>query len=203
MNRDWGHVQIAGILRQMEWDDATPTPFDASGDEMGWGVNLSSNIKFDENTLRLQVVFGEGIQNYMNDATVDVGATGDANIAEALPVLGVVAFYDLAWNTDWTSSFGVSYVDMDNSAAQSPSAFKQGQYAIVNLLSHSVNNLMWGGELQYGKRELLGRLQLDDALNFHSSASNQVGRINRSSILSGGCLRRSSLQHTGIRSIRA
>ena len=41
---------------------------------------------------------------------------------------------------------------MDSSAAQLPSAFKKGQYAIVNLLNHSVDNLMWGGELQYGKR---------------------------------------------------
>ncbi len=153
MNRDWGHLQIAGILRRMEWDDATPVPVDISGEETGWGINLSSNIKFGEDTLRLQVVYGEGIQNYMNDATADIGATGDADIGEALPVLGVVAFYDLTWNSDWTSSFGVSYVDIDNSAAQLPSAFKTGQYAIVNLLNHSVDNLMWGGELQYGKRE--------------------------------------------------
>ncbi len=61
----------------MEWDDATPTPVDASGSESGWGVNLSSNLKlFEADTLRLQVVYGEGIANYMNDATADVGATG-------------------------------------------------------------------------------------------------------------------------------
>jgi hypothetical protein len=153
MNRDWGHVQIAGILRRMEWDDATPVPIDISGEETGWGVNVSSNIKFGENTLRLQVVYGEGIQNYMNDATVDVGATGDASIGEALPILGVVAFYDYTWSAEWTSSFGFSFVDMDNSAAQAPSSYSEGRYAIVNLLNHSVENLMWGGELQYGKRE--------------------------------------------------
>jgi len=103
--------------------------------------------------VEVQAVFGEGIQNYLNDATADVGATGDADIGEALPVLGLVAFYDHTWNAAWTSSFGYSLVDIDNSVAQSPSAFQKGQYAIVNLLNHSVDNLMWGGELQYGKRD--------------------------------------------------
>jgi hypothetical protein len=153
MNRNWGHLQVAGILRYMEWDDVSPVPFDASGDATGWGVNLSSNIRFGADTLRLQLVVGEGIQNYMNDATVDVGATGDADIGEALPMVGVVAFYDRTWNDDWTSSIGYSMLDIDNSAAQAPSAFATGQYFVVNLLNHSIDNLMWGGELQYGDRE--------------------------------------------------
>jgi hypothetical protein len=153
MNRDWGHFQVAGILRYMEWDDVNPVPFDASGDATGWGVNLSASYKFGADTLRLQLVVGEGIQNYMNDATVDVGATGDADIGEALPMVGVVAFYDKTWSDDWTSSIGYSMLDIDNSAAQDPSAFATGQYFIVNLLNHATDNLMWGGELQYGERE--------------------------------------------------
>ena len=39
----------------------------------GWGVNLSSNIKFGNDVLRLQAVYGEGIENYMNDAPADIG----------------------------------------------------------------------------------------------------------------------------------
>jgi hypothetical protein len=156
MNRDWGHVQIAGILRYMEWDDATPTPVDSSGDATGWGVNLSGTLKmFGDDTLRMQVVYGEGIENYMNDATADVGAAVNDGVVtgETLPILGVVAFYDHTWDSTWTSSIGYSLVDIDNSNAQTASAFSKGQYAIVNLLNHSVKNLMWGGELQYGKRD--------------------------------------------------
>jgi len=164
MKRDWGHVQIAGILRRMEWDDSDPTPLDASGSATGWGINLSSNIKFSDDTLRLQVVYGEGIANYMNDATADVGATGDSDIGEALPLVGIVAFYDRTWNADWTSSIGYSMVDVDNSAAQAPSAFQHGQYALVNLLNHSVENLMWGVEVQWGERENNGDGSIDPIL---------------------------------------
>jgi hypothetical protein len=153
MNRDWGHVQFAGILRKMKWDDLGAVAGDASGSATGWGINVSANYKLASGTLRGSVVFGEGIQNYMNDATEDVGATGGPDIAEALPILGIVAFYDHTWNDKFTSSFGYSMVDIDNSAAQLPSAFKTGQYALANLLYTPVANVMLGPELQWGARE--------------------------------------------------
>jgi hypothetical protein len=176
MTRDWGHVQVAGIFRYMKWDDGTPVPVDLSGEATGWGVNLSSNIKFfGQDTLRLQVVYGEGIANYMNDATVDVGATGDSDIAEALPLLGVVAFYDRTWNQTWTSTIGYSLIDFDNSAAQAPSAFKRGQYVLVNLLNHAIDNLMWGGELQWGDRENFSDGFTSDDLRFQVSVKYNFG----------------------------
>ena len=154
MKRDWGHVQIAGILRKMKWDDTNPAAPNLSGSATGWGVNLSSNLKFAEDTLRLQVAYGEGIANYMNDATVDVGALapGDPDVGEALPLVGIVAFYDKTWGPKFTSTFGYSMLSIDNSEGQTADAFHKGQYALANLLYYPVKNLMWGGELQYGKR---------------------------------------------------
>jgi hypothetical protein len=152
-SRDWGHVQLAGILRKMKWDDTTPVPVDSSGSATGWGLNLSSNLKFAEDTLRLQVAYGEGIANYMNDATADVGATLGPDVGEALPLLGIVAFYDHTWNERYTSTVGYSMLDLDNSSGQAANSFETGRYALVNLLHYPVENLMWGGELQWGERE--------------------------------------------------
>jgi hypothetical protein len=157
--QDWGHIQIAGILRQMEWEDLGTDPVDLSGDDLGWGVNVSSNVKLGNNVLRLQVVYGEGIQNYMNDAPADVGVRLNPGnplqpiVGEALPMTGVVAFIDVNWSTRWTSTFGFSYLDIDNSDGQSANAFKKGQYALANLLYHPTAKLFYGPELQYGKRE--------------------------------------------------
>jgi hypothetical protein len=155
---DWGHIQVAGILRQMEWEDTTPGPVDLSGDDLGWGINVTSNIKLGNNVLRLSVVHGEGIQNYMNDAPEDVGIVPNpANPllpqGEALPMTGVVAFIDLNWSSTWTSTVGYSFLDIDNSAGQPANAFKKGQYALVNLLYHPTNNVMLGPEIQWGDRE--------------------------------------------------
>ena len=74
--RRWGYVQFGAALRYIAWDDLRPNdPLDLSGHVWGWGVSVSSNVKInDYNTLRLQYVNGEGIENYVNDAPVDVGA---------------------------------------------------------------------------------------------------------------------------------
>jgi len=158
----WGHLQVAGIFREIKWDDLIAnTPghaYDLSGSELGWGFNVSTNVKFNKNTLRASLVYGEGIENYMNDAPVDVGIEthigSPLNIdGKALPVLGLVAFYDCTWNDKWTSSFGYSRVDISNSDLQAADAFKTGQYALANALYTPIKDLMFGPELQWGKRE--------------------------------------------------
>ena len=169
MTRDWGHVQVAGILRRMEWDDTDPIAPDFSGSATGWGINLSSNLKFDRDTLRWSVVVGEGISNYMNDATADVGAVTGPDIGEALPLTGVSVFYDRTWNDRWTSTWGYSMVDIDNSNAQAPDAYRKGQYALANLLYSPVKGLMWGGEVQWGDRENFSNGFSSDDLRFQVS----------------------------------
>ena len=157
----WGYVRAAGALRRMNWDDTLEDQFDLSGDATGWGLNLSSNLNFREkkDVVRLQYVFGEGIQNYMNDAPVDVGLIFQPGNAvtpisgEALGITGLVAFLDHTWSTRWASSVGYSRTDIDNSEGQAPNAYKKGDYALVNLLFTPVPNVMMGGELQWGRRE--------------------------------------------------
>jgi DcaP outer membrane protein len=160
LTQEWGYVRAAGMLRVIKWDDVLDDRFDLSGDAMGWGLNLSSNVKASpSDTLRLQVVFGEGIQNYMNDAPVDIGIVNQLQnpvtpiTGEALPIVGIVAFLDHTWNERFTSSVGYSRTDIDNTEGQAPDAYKTGQYALGNLLYTPVPNVMVGGELQWGRRE--------------------------------------------------
>ena len=158
-SRGWGYLRAAFLVGEMKWDDLNPDQFNLSGSATRWGVNLSSNLKLASGTVRLQYVFGEGVQNYMNDAPVDVGVKANPGnavtpvIGVALPVQGIVAFYDHTWNEMFTSSVGYSRIDIDNSNGQAANAFKDGQYGIFNLLYAPVKNVMVGGELQWGKRE--------------------------------------------------
>ena len=109
--------------------------------------------------VRASVVYGEGVQNYMNDAPVDVGIrrtpVNPVTPIEgtALPLLGLVAFLDLNWNENWTSTVGYSMLDIDNSDGQSANAFKKGQYALANLLYYPTPSVFLGPEIQWGKRE--------------------------------------------------
>jgi hypothetical protein len=144
---------------EMKWDDLNPTQFNLTGSATRWGFNFSSNLKVMKDTVRLQYAFGHGIENYMNDAPVDVGIQSNPGnavtpiVGKALPVRGLVAFYDRTWNGMFTSSFGYSRLGIDNTDGQKASEFKAGQYALGNLLYTPVQNVMVGGEFQWGKRE--------------------------------------------------
>ncbi len=159
--RPWGHIQIGGAIRYFAFDDLLPDdPFDFNHHEWGGGVSLSSVWKVTSaDTLRLQAVYGHGIQNYFNDAPVDVGAEFVPNDlvspirGEALPVLGLVAYLDHNWNSKWSSAVGYASVNVDNSDLQLPAAFHIGRYASANLLTTPVKNVMMGGEFQWARRD--------------------------------------------------
>jgi hypothetical protein len=156
---EWGHVQLAGIFRDIRWADTNPVPYDLSGSSLGWGVNLSANVKVSKEVLRLQSVYGDGIANYMNDATLDVAPENNFSNPQkpikgkAVPVLGLVAFMDFNWNKYFTSTAGWSMVQMTNPSGSALSDFHRGNYALVNLLYYPVKNMFLGPELQFGTRD--------------------------------------------------
>ena len=159
LTRKWGYVQIGGILRKIAWVDTVPIPFNLSGSAVGWGVSVSSNLYFTRNdTGKFQIVYGHGIENYMNDAPVDIGIknTPLSPVAPiegvALPVLGVVTFLDHNWSNRFSTSVGFSMVNISNSDGQAASAFHQGYYALGNLLYHPIERVTMGSEFQFGRR---------------------------------------------------
>ena len=156
---DWGYFQAAGIVRKIGWVDTSGNPVNLGGSVVGWGVNLTSNLNLGrKNVAKLAFAYGAGIENYMNDAPVDVGIAHNPPNSPipikgvALPVLGVVSFLDHTWNEHFTSSVGYSLVDIQNSNAQLPSDFHQGDYAVGNLLYHPIPRVTMGAEFQFGRR---------------------------------------------------
>ena len=157
--RKWGHVQLAGIVRDIRWDDVLPNDrFNLDGGTIGWGVNLTSNIKIHKDVIRLSAVYGRGVENYMNDAPVDIGIVNNFSnpvrpiLGTPLPVFGTVAFLDHTWSDKFTSSIGYSSVNIHNSEGQAAADFRFGQYALANLLYSPVKPVLLGGELQWGAR---------------------------------------------------
>jgi hypothetical protein len=157
---DWGHVQLAGIFRYMGWTDTLQDQFDLSGHAIGWGVNGSAVLKITKRgTLRLEATYGHGIENYMNDAPVDVAAQSNPGnpvtpvTGKALPIFGMVAYYDISWSDKFSTAIGYSRLDISNGTEQLPAAFKSGQYASTNLLWYPVKNVMTGIEFQWGRRQ--------------------------------------------------
>jgi hypothetical protein len=158
----WGHVQVGGILRKVGFEVRVDDGDDwLEGSETGWGLHLASSLNVaTQDKLMLQVVHGEGIASYMNDGGVDLaprasydtaGALVDVD-AEAIPLTGLLAYYDHYWNDRWSSSVGYSYTEVDNTNFQDDAAFHKGDYGSVNLVCYPADNLMFGAEVLWGRR---------------------------------------------------
>ena len=169
---DWGHVQVAGIVRKVGYElRQTPADGWVDGHEMGWGINLGAafNVPGRDKVL-LQVVYGEGIASYMNDGGMDLApraiydSTNELVDVEsaAVPLTGVVAYYDHWWSDKWSSSVGYSYTEVDNTNFQDADTFHKGEYASSNLLYYPADNLMLGAEVLWGRKILNDGTSDDD-----------------------------------------
>lgn len=167
MDRDWGHVQIAGIARRLGYDcpngsDITTSPCSnpkdnkPSGNTAGYGLDLTSTLKLgDADKMYLSAVGGRGIANYMNDGGNDLAFSGNENHAnaDALPLWGLMAYLEHSWSPQWTSSIGYGTTRVSNEDLQPDTSFNRGDYASMNLLYTPAKNLMFGGELLHGYRQ--------------------------------------------------
>jgi outer membrane DcaP-like protein len=157
----WGHVQVAGILRNVGFETTGTPGNEPNGGQLGWGVDVTSNVKPTKNdVIHMGVVFGKGIASYMNDGGTDLAPGGfatltgpDAIHAEAVSLVGVLFYLDHQWSKHFSSSIGYSRNQVDNTSLQSIDAFHVGQYASANLLWTPDPHIMIGGEFIWGQRQ--------------------------------------------------
>lgn len=156
---DWGHAQLAGLVRKLSFDTPNQPGSNPSGSETGYGVNLSGVLNtWGNDRITAQFAIGKGIAGYMNDGGNDIAPEHDPLLtvrprAEALESIGWLLFYDHYWNDKWSSSIGYSEHSQDNSEGQLFDAYKKGDYALINLLYTPIKNFMVGAEGQWGSRE--------------------------------------------------
>jgi hypothetical protein len=110
-----------------------------------------------KDTIKMSIMYGRGVENYMNDAPVDIAPkfrldrrrplTGDP-----LPVFAIVAFYDHYWSEKWSTTAGYSLLNIYNVPLQLPNSFHRGQYGLANLLYTPVKPVLVGGEFIWGRR---------------------------------------------------
>jgi DcaP outer membrane protein len=157
IKHSWGksYLRAAGVVRNFKIDNVATNNTQSI---TGWGFNVSSNVAFYKDVLRLQYTVGDGVENYMNDAPVDVGPELNVNNpampfkGKAIPLHSFVAYLDHNWSSKWTSAIGYSSLWMSNTSLQTPDAFHRGEYASVNLLCSPFKNFLTGGEFLFGRR---------------------------------------------------
>ncbi len=164
---DWGHLQLAGILRDLTFDPDSGS----RTSELGWGVNFTGAVnlfqevdKGKQDNLLFEVTGGQGIGNYFND-TNGIGEDGFVNASGNLDALGIwggFVAYQHFWTSKWATTVGYSYLKVDTSSDQPGDAYDSGHYGVANIAYYPTPRLWLGLELLYGVRNDKGGASGDD-----------------------------------------
>jgi hypothetical protein len=158
-----GHVQVAGVLRQIRGES---TPGDVRS-TWGLGGTVSGVVKVQVRKLTDRLMFqlnaGSGIARYINDLNSEGGqdAVFDTTSGQlrALPVLGWYVGYEHRWK-EWQqlqtmnlrSTVLWSLVDVHNHDFQSPDAYDRTNRFAANLVFSPSGRVDVGLEYIYGSR---------------------------------------------------
>jgi hypothetical protein len=161
---DGGHVQLAGVARQIRGE---ATPGDVRLD-WGWGLTASGVFPFQFHHLQDRLIFqangGYGIARYINDLSSLGGqdAVFDTTSGElyALPAFGWYVAYEHSWK-EWKraetmnlrSTFLWSFVDVSNFDFQSPDSYNKTHRFAANVVFSPAKRVDVGAEFITGSRE--------------------------------------------------
>jgi hypothetical protein len=166
---DYGHVQVAGILRKL-------TYLPAAGEEdnkLGYGVNLtgtfhpwamccgclpenaSDRTPMQKSRLLGQYAIGRGIARYIQDANgfgLDA-AFEPINGFDTLRAQGWFVCYEHFWTDRWISNICYGESRLDLPEALPDDTYKGAKYFAVNLIWLPVERMGVGVEYLFGERE--------------------------------------------------
>ncbi|AXR07817.1 porin [Salinimonas sediminis] len=161
LKNDWGHVKVAGLIRQLSYDDGVAV----DDEETGYGIAVSGKVNFaNGDDLRLMVNAGAGMGRYtaLNAANGVVIDAANGNQLEAIDSYGYSIAYRHQWNDKSRSSFMFSALQVDNDTSLSGlTATESTLSARVNYLYSPTPALTFGGEYGYAKREIESGLDGD------------------------------------------
>lgn len=159
MKQDWGYIKVAGLLRQIAYEEGTAIDGSASA----WGISVTSKINLDNgDDIRIMLNGGSGLGRYIglnaaNGAVVD--ATGDL---EAIDSYGYAISYRHLWNAKMRSSVTFSALEIDNEAMLTGTSVTKATYSTrVNLMYSPTKAITVGVEYAFANREIESGLEGD------------------------------------------
>ena len=157
--RDWGHVKVAGLLRQLSYDDGQGV----DDTETSYGIVISGKYNLSNgDDIRFNANTGSGMGRY-----VALNASNGAVITpngelEAIDSTGYAIAYRHVWTDKMRSSFTFAALDVDNEVALTGGSVTESTYSTrANLLYSPTRSLTVGAEYAYAKREVESGLEGD------------------------------------------
>jgi len=151
-NADWGYVKVAGMVRQLSYDDGAT--IDAT--ESSYGISVTSKIKIgDSDDIRIGYVQGVGVGRYLALNTANGGVLDAQGNIETIDSSGFTFAYHHTWNTKFTSNVVYSAFSADNDVALTGLGVTSDTQSMrVNLLYKPTQKITVGGEYTFAKREI-------------------------------------------------
>jgi hypothetical protein len=165
---DYGHCQVAGILRKLEFQSAA----ERTDTEIGYGVNVTGTFHpwaflhgipndsdcrgpWEKSRVLGQFACGRGISRYIQDVNgLGLDATFDpANGFRALQAQGWFVAYEHWWTDTVISNFTYGQARVDLTDTLPADTYRAADYFAANLIWLPVERLGLGIEFLYGTRE--------------------------------------------------
>ena len=151
-------MQLSGVLRYLQFD-----PNDGQREsEVGYGLNLTGSIKafkVDDKHVDLllyQIAAGNGIGKYVNDTGglgLDGVVTTPGGELQGLNLIAGLVAYQHWWNAKWASTFGYSFVNIDNRSGERARTITRAIRGRTALLPHRASHDRWRGALRPGDKD--------------------------------------------------
>lgn len=158
----WGHVAVAGLVRQLSYDNGQTGDALIDDDVISYGLSVTGKVNFGKDDLRLMFALGSGLGRYAALNVIN-GAVVDANNElEAIDSMSYGVAYRHWWTEKLRSTFTFSQFNADNEVDLTGLAATESTYSTrVNLLYSINKRLTAGAEYTFAKRTLENDLEGD------------------------------------------
>jgi hypothetical protein len=170
LERDLGHVQVAGLFRSIGYEPTGGVTTRETGSGISgnlvfhpWAVLMGTNPVRDENPsgltrsrILMQSSWGQGIARYLNDLAGQEldgqvnPVTGEFNTVK---VYGWNASYEHWFNEHWLTNATFSRVHATSNPNQPATTYEAGQYLAYSIWWIPVARMSVGAECLWGSRE--------------------------------------------------
>lgn len=159
--RDWGHVSIAALVRQLAYQNQQ-NGNDIDSTETSYGVSIGAKFKLGQGDIRLMFNTGSGMGRYSALNAVN-GAVLDANNKlQAIDSTGYAIAYRHIWSNEWRSNFTWSAFNADNDTDLTGLNTTESTWSTrANLLFSPSKELTFGAEYAFARREVENGLEGD------------------------------------------
>jgi hypothetical protein len=156
---DWGHFAVAGLVRQLAYDDG----LEVDESEVSYGVSLTSKIKIGKSDdIRIAFNTGSGLGRYLALNAANGAVVTPNNELENIDSMAYSIAYRHVWNPKMRSNFTYSAFDADIDTNLMSESSTETTYSVrANLIYQVTTAISVGGEYAFAKRELASGLDGD------------------------------------------